>query len=261
MTDGELLDMWGRWQAASDRSPGTIYLQRRYLERLAARHELGDVTGDQVAAWLGGNGWAKSTKRSARAAVRSFFGWAHAHGLRQDDPTVLLGSVPLPPPCPRPTADVVFVRACQQADGPELLMLLLAASCGLRRAEIAGLHTDMIAGGKIRVTGKGGKTRAVPVTNQDLARMLGELPEGWVFPGRFEGRPVTPDYVGRRLSRLLGPGWSGHTLRHRYASVVFAGSRNVLALQKLLGHASPATTQRYVEVDEASLWEAAQWAA
>ena len=252
--------MWGRWQAASDRTSGTIYMQRRYLERLAGVHHLGDVSGDQIAAWLGAHGWSKATKRSARAAVRSFFGWAHIHELRGDDPTTRLGSVPLPPPCPRPTADTVFVRAFQQATGPELLMLLLGASCGLRRAEIAGLHTDMIAGGKIRVTGKGGKTRAVPVTNTDLARMLAEVPEGWLFPGRFGG-PVTPDYVGRRLSRLLGPGWSGHTLRHRYASVVFAGSRNVLALQKLLGHASPETTQRYVEVDEAALWDAARWAA
>lgn len=252
--------MWGRWQAAADRAPGTMYLQRRYLERLAEVHDLGTVTGDQVAAWLGDHGWSKATKKSARAALASFFGWAHTQGLREDDPTALLSAVRLPPPCPRPTADVVFVRACQQATGPELLMLLLAASCGLRRAEIAGLHTDMIAGGKIRVTGKGGKTRAVPIANEDLARMLADLDEGWLFPGRFGG-PVTPDYVGRRLSRLLGPGWSGHTLRHRYASVVFAGSHNILALQKLLGHASPETTQRYVEVDDQAMWEAARWAA
>ena len=139
-------------------------------------------------------------------------------------------------------------------------MLLLAASCGLRRAEIAGLHTDMLSGGRLRVTGKGGRTRMVPVRNEDLVRMLAEWPEGWLFPGRFGG-PVTPDYVGRRLSKLLGRGWSAHSLRHRYASTVYAGSRDVLALQKLLGHSSPETTQRYVELDEQALWDAAGWAA
>ena len=260
LVDGETLDLWGVWQSAEGRAPGTVYLQRRYLERLAARHDLDTVTGDEIAGWLAGRGWSNSTRKSARSAVRAFFGWAHRHQLRDDNPTELLGPVRLPPPCPRPTADLVFIRACQQATGPELLMLLLAATCGLRRAEIAGLHTDMVSGGKLWVTGKGGKPRAVPIVNADLARMLADVPEGWLFPGRFGG-PVTPDYVGRRLSKLLGPGWSGHSLRHRYASATFAGSRNLLAVQKLLGHASPETTQRYVEVDDAAIWEAARYAA
>lgn len=90
--------------------------------------------------------------------------------------------------------------------------------------------------------------------------MLADCPEGWLFPGRFGG-PVTPDYVGRRLSKLLGPGWTAHTLRHRYAQAVYSGSGNVLALQSLLGHSSPETTLRYVEVDAASKLAAAKYAA
>jgi integrase len=154
----------------------------------------------------------------------------------------------------------VFIRALQNADGPGLLMLLLAATCGLRRAEIARLHTDDFFAGKVRVKGKGGRVRAVPVVNEDVRRMLADLPEGWLFPGRFGGH-ATPDHVGRRLSGLLGPGWTGHTLRHRYSSVVFAGSHDILALQKLLGHSSPETTQRYVEVDDEAMWAAARHAA
>ena len=255
-----LLDAWQAWETAGGMAGGTVYLYRRYLERLAAVHQLEHLTETQLVEWMAAQDWGPATRKSARSAVRKFYAFAHPRGLVETNPAAGLGGIRQPPPCPNPTADTVFVRACQQASGEELLMLLLAASCGLRRAEIAGLHTDMISGRRIRVTGKGGRTRVVPVANDDLARMLADCPEGWLFPGRFGG-PVTPDYVGRRLSRLLGPGWSAHSLRHRYASTVYGGSRDILALQRLLGHSSPETTQRYVLLDEAALWSAAAHAA
>lgn len=254
------IDEWAAWQAAAGRAAGTIYLQRRYLHRFADSHDLAAATSSQVAAWLGSHGWSNATIKSARMALASFYHWAVGAGLRADDPTVMLGAVRLPPPCPRPASDAVFVGACQRASGPELLMLLLAATCGLRRAEIAGLHTDDYAGGDLRVRGKGGRVRLVPVVNADLARLLEQHPPGWLFPGRFGGH-VTPDHVGRHLSTLLGPGWSAHSLRHRYASVVYAGSHDLFAVQKLLGHASPETTQRYVHTDHAALVATARWAA
>lgn len=254
------IDLWAAWLAAGGTADGTVRLYRGYVSRLAAVHPLGSVTADELVLWLAGQQWGPSTRKSARTALRGYFGWALRRGLRGDDPSTDLGTVRQPPPCPRPAADAAFVRACQQATEEELLMILLGASCGLRRAEIAGLHTDMISGGEIRVTGKGGRMRLVPVVNEDLARMLAEIPEGWLFPGRFGG-PVTPDYVGRRLSALLGPGWTAHSLRHRYATSVYAGSRDVLALQDLLGHASPETTRRYVDVGRQARWDAARCAA
>lgn len=62
------------------------------------------------------------------------------------------------------------------------------------------------------------------------------------------GTHTTADRVGRILSRLLGPGATGHGLRHRFASKAYQGTRDLLAVQQLLGHSSPATTQRYVAV-------------
>ena len=48
------------------------------------------------------------------------------------------------------------------------------------------------------------------------------------------------------LSRLLGPGVSAHSLRHRYATTIYGATHDLLAVQQLLGHSSPTTTQVYV---------------
>ena len=68
---------------------------------------------------------------------------------------------------------------------------------------------------------------------------------GWLFPGQVDGH-LSPDYVGTLLRRLLGRGYSAHTLRHRFASRAYAGTRDLLAVQNLLGHSKPETTQRYI---------------
>lgn len=75
--------------------------------------------------------------------------------------------------------------------------------------------------------------------------------DGFLFPGRT-GRGVSPDVVGKTLSRLLGAGWSGHTLRHRFASSAYAAERDLRAVQELLGHSTPVTTARYVQTPTAA---------
>jgi integrase len=53
--------------------------------------------------------------------------------------------------------------------------------------------------------------------------------------------------VGKILSRALGPGWTGHKLRHRFATLAYAVDRDLLTVQQLLGHSSPQTTAIYIE--------------
>lgn len=65
--------------------------------------------------------------------------------------------------------------------------------------------------------------------------------------------PLRPDSVGKILKRLLGDGWTGHTLRHRFATRALAGSHNLRAVQLLLGHAKPETTAIYTAVDDSYL--------
>lgn len=135
----------------------------------------------------------------------------------------------------------------------ERLMLLLASFGGLRRSEIAAVHADDMNEGFLFVVGKGGRQRFVPI-HPLLLSYLERLAArgGWAFPGRFSGH-CHPDYIGKHLSRLLGPGWTGHSLRHHFATAAYNTTRDLRAVQELLGHASVATTQIYVGVDPRSL--------
>jgi integrase len=130
------------------------------------------------------------------------------------------------------------------------LMLALACQAGLRRAEIAALHHDDLtwtAGGPaLRITGKGARVRMVPISTALAGQLTGD---GWVFPNR-NGSHLSVSRVGELCSQALGDGWSLHSLRHRFATRAYAGSRDLRAVQTLLGHVSVATTQRYTAIDD-----------
>lgn len=123
-------------------------------------------------------------------------------------------------------------------------MMLLAAHAGLRCVEIAQVRGSDLVNGRLYVKGKGGKTRTVPIVNRELVAALAEKP-GWLFPnGR--GSHLSPGHVSRLLSDALPEHWTAHTLRHRMATAGYAATRDLLAVGRVLGHARPETTQRYV---------------
>jgi hypothetical protein len=143
-------------------------------------------------------------------------------------------------------------------------MARLAGEAGLRRAEVAQAHRDdLIAdrgGWSLIVKGKGGKQRVVPLTD-DLAEEIRDykgvdqadtLAAGYLFPGKVDGH-ISVVYAGQLISVLMPPGWSMHKLRHRAATRGHAGTGNLRAVQEFLGHASVATTQRYVAVSRADV--------
>lgn len=248
------------WLSAGGQSPGTIRLRRWGLRKLAddvAPLEPWEVTSDDLQKWISNPAWSPNTRKSARATIRRFFHWAQATQLRPDDPAALLLSVRIPPARPRPTPAQVLCSALDRAQTDrDRLMILLASLGGLRRSEIASVNANDVQNGFLFVVGKGGRQRFVPI-HPLLAPFLERLRQrgGWAFPGRFTGH-CHPDYIGRRLSRLLGPGWTGHSLRHHFATAVYDSTRDLRAVQELLGHASVATTQIYVGIDTDSLTRA-----
>jgi integrase len=135
-------------------------------------------------------------------------------------------------------------------------MIALAALQGLRRAEIARVHMrDLVqddGGWVLIVRGKGDKERPVPVRDDVVALIRAEQRSGWLFPGHDHGH-LSAHWVGRLVAAALPDGWSAHPLRTLFASRVYAGSGDLLALQDLLGHASPETTRAYVRLSDGAL--------
>lgn len=249
---------WIKWQAAAGRAAGTLKLRRQQLERLAREASAGgpfSLTSEDLVAWLAYDGWGGTTRRSHRAAVRSFYGWASATGRTDRNPAAALPSVPARRGHPRPAADEAIQEAYRTADGRDALMIRLGAEAGLRACEIATLDGRRLFsdgdGWSITVTGKGGRARDVPLSPR-LALLLRARPAGWVFPGRVDGH-LSAGYVSKRMSWALGAGVTGHQLRHRFASVAYAAERDLRAVQELLGHASPETTAIYAAVPDRAL--------
>lgn len=254
---------------AAGRSTETIRTRSDHLRR-AARALGGspwDVTEDQLLEWVGGEDWRRETRRSVYASLRSFWGWAAGSGRCSMSPAEALPSVRPEPPMPRPTPETIYRDALAAAGERERLILQLAAHAGLRRAEIAQLgRSDLIedlAGYSLIVHGKGGRDRLVPLPAWlawAIRTRLDAVGGLWLFPGDVNGH-LGPQTVGIVASRLLPDGWTLHSLRHRFATTAYAAERDLVSVQILLGHASVATTQRYVRPPDGALRRAVEAAA
>lgn len=239
---------------AAGRASTTIRLRSQHLARLFSWLNCDPyaATADRLVDYMAAHTWAPETRKSIRASVRGFYMWAVEAGHIDTDPSSRLPSVTVTTPIPHPTPDEVWSEAKCTADDRTLLMLNLAALAGLRRAEIAALHTDDLVAGNLRIVGKGGKERRVPA-HPILEDALRALPRGYVFPGNDNGH-LSPDRVGRIMAAALpGDDWTAHSLRHRFATRAYAGQRDLLTVQQLLGHSSVATTQRYTQVPDDAL--------
>jgi len=143
-------------------------------------------------------------------------------------------------------------------------MLELFYSSGLRLAELVGLDCDRVdhLEGSVRVTGKGNKTRVVPVGRHALAALSAWMPirdrlaragEKAVFVN-VRGRRIGAGAVGARVKRAgliqgIASRVHPHALRHSFASHVLQSSGDLRAVQEMLGHASISTTQVYTHLD------------
>lgn len=256
VTWNDALTAYATAQRAAGRSEGTIRLHRHYLSGLA-RHHAGPwrVTRSDLEARMAGHDWMPETRKSCRAAFRGFYRWAHGMGYVEDDPAYSLGSVRVPQAVARPAPEHLVRRLTMSADRVGV-MAMLAAYCGLRRGEIARVHTRDLVGDELLIHGKGGKVRAVPVVHQPIIDAILDA-DGWLFPNG-KGSHLTPGHVGKLLSAAMPEGWTAHTLRHRMASVSYAATRDLLAVGAVLGHSRPETTQRYIRMPDDALRRAVE---
>lgn len=247
------IDAWARHLRSAGRPSTTIRTRRDHLRMLArqsGRRTPWDLTLDDLVDWTGAQPWGAETRRSVRSSLRGFYGWAVTTRRITDDPTEGLPTIRRTKPRPKPTPEPGLEESLAKAEPRELLMILLAADAGLRRGEISRVHTRDVFpdldGWSLRVRGKGDKIREVPLTDQ-LAALLRALPPGYAFPGNDHGH-LSAGWVGTLITRLLPPGYTTHSLRHRFATVGYDRTHDLLAMQDLLGHADPNTTRCYIKV-------------
>jgi integrase/recombinase XerD len=141
------------------------------------------------------------------------------------------------------------------------MALLTAYGAGLRVSEVCRLRVEDIDSGRglihVRL-GKGGKDRYVMLAERLLVALRAywakaKPQDGWLFPGRNKGKPLSPDAVRKALneavrSAKLKKRVTTHSLRHAFATHLLEAGTDIRVIQVLLGHASIRTTARYTQV-------------
>lgn len=254
------IEGWTDTLKAAGLSAQTIKSRRYKMVHLAALLMPSgpeDVTTEQIVQAFARQQWKPETRKAYRNTISSFFRWLHKSGRRSDDPSLDVPRVKKTHAHPRPCPDRYIAAAMEMATSSERLMIRLGAECGLRRGEIARVHSDDVvadsAGRSLIVRGKGDKQRIVPLPD-DLACIIMDA-RGYLFPGRFGGH-VEESYIGDHISRLLPDGYAAHTLRHRFATTAYAATHDLFVVAELLGHESVETTEHYVAMPDGRLREA-----
>jgi len=281
--------------APDDARAIALYLDMLAAERGAARNTIlayrRDLAGASTAA--GGGlaaatpatiarllaGWqplARATLARKTSALRGFFRFLLADGLRADDPTGALPAVAPARPLPKSLDPGDIARLFEAlgeriADGTAASLRLAALvellyGSGLRATELVSLprHAIRAGQGAIILLGKGAKERLVPIGSRADAAVAAHAanvpPEArYLFPsGKSFLSRVRLFQLVRALAADAGippERISPHVLRHAFATHLLDGGADLRALQLMLGHADIATTQIYTHVQTSRLVE------
>jgi integrase/recombinase XerC len=258
-------------------SPATLRNYRHALELLLSLvedHSLRTVDSAQVrrfVALMHAKGLAPRSLALMLSAWRGCYRWLVRHRGFQANPVLGVRA----PKAARPLPKALSVEAAQRlfSEAPssaaakrDAAMFELLYSSGLRLAELVALNVDDgrldLAQGEVTVTGKGSRTRTVPVGAPARAALGAwlELRAQAAAPGEralfvgAKGRRIAPSVVGARLRawalrRGLAQRVHPHMLRHSFATHLLQSSQDLRAVQELLGHASISTTQVYTHLD------------
>ena len=254
---------FAQWATSRDIEPEAVGVRdlRRYLAGLSEQ------------------GKASTTIARKLAAIRSLLRMQVELGERRENPAELLTSPKRPQRLPRvlKPAEVEAlldrIPAATALDLRDRALFELAYACGLRAEELVSLEVDSVDfdSESVRVEGKGGKTRIVPVgehalraVERYLASARPELDRGGerALIVSKSGRRLSTSDVRRRLStwaRRTAPSVPAlidahpHALRHSFATHLLEGGADLRAIQELLGHATISTTQVYTRVESRRL--------
>ncbi|MES2353400.1 MAG: tyrosine recombinase XerC [Pseudomonadota bacterium] len=256
-------------------SPLTCKHYRRDIE------ELIDLAGEtppdalqihhirRFVATLHGKGLSGKSLRRMLSAWRGFFDYLGRHGEAKQNPCVGVRAPKSEKRLPNTLSPEAAIKLVSITDESTLAcrdraMFELLYSSGLRVSELTGLDVDAInfESGEVRVTGKGNKTRIVPVGKPALVAVEIWLKlRGTVAPS--DEKAIFVNHTGSRLSprsvqtkikqwalkQSIDTSVNPHMLRHSFASHVLQSSGDLRAVQEMLGHASITSTQVYTHLD------------
>lgn len=240
------------------------------LHRLAlAEAQIADLLGFLAAQYQDG----RALRSSARllSSMRRFYRFLVREGRRSDDPTANIQSPKMDRPLPNSLgeAEVESLLDTPDVEQPvglrDRAMLELLYASGLRVSELVGLSHDQVdlAQGVVRVVGKGGKERLVPVGEEALNWLQRYLKEARDV--LLKGKPCGRVFVSRKAAGITRQAFwyrlrqyavqagirghlSPHTLRHAFATHLVNHGADLRVVQMLLGHSDLSTTQIYTHV-------------
>jgi len=262
--------------------PYLTFLERHRAETLSL-DALGEISAGDVRAYLahrraGDHPLAPRSVSQALSAIRAFHRWLDRRLGVANAAIGLVRGPRLAPGVPRPVSEdqargliteaAFSERAAWEIARDEALITLLWG-CGLRISEALSLRgADTPLGEAIRITGKGGKTRIVPVlpvVREAVTAYVAALPTPVAADAPLfravRGGAFSPRHAQALMQRLRGrlglpDSATPHALRHSFATHLLGAGADLRAIQELLGHASLSTTQRYADVDAAGLLSA-----
>ena len=244
----------------------------------AAESSLADADQQAVLHYLASlrrNGLKESTIQRRRSALSTWYTYLQDQGLRSDHPARHLPKVRKSRPLPKLISEQsveALINAPDTGTSTGLrdrTMLEILYATGLRVSELVALRLSQVdlAGGLVRVIGKGDKERLVPFGAEAaswlqawLAVRPRENSGPYLFAGRG-GKAMTRQNFWLRLKMYatqagITPLPSPHTLRHAFATHLLNHGADLRAVQMLLGHANVTTTEIYTHVTRARLHDA-----
>jgi integrase len=231
-------------------SPNTIAARRRTLRSVGSA---GTATREEIEAWWSGRAHlAPATRSNDLANLRTFYKWSSRWEYRFDDPTTRLDAPRVPNGVPRPMSRADLHRLLGKLEDDLRRAVCLGAYAGLRVSEVAALDwADVdVEAKRARILGKGQKTRLVALSTILIDQLLPDTGGNVVSAG---GKPYSAAQLQRRVNRAIaaaGVDATFHQLRHRYGTIAYQATGDLLAVGRQMGHASPVTTAVYAAASD-----------
>lgn len=283
-------EKWLNWLANEKKySPHTVEMYRvdlggflsfmhEYCGHMCSLEQIGNIEIQDIRAWLAkmkSQEYAASSAARKLAGIRSFFYYLGRFEHIENQSAIYVKVKKLAENLPK-TIDIdstndVLEESLENNEHwiglRDYAIIMLIYGCGLRISEALSAKKNDISGGYITVTGKGNKTRSIPILDnvvEAIDNYLKHCPynisnDKQMFLGKM-GKTLDPrtfrkqiEIIRRRLNlpEFLTP----HSFRHGFASHLLAEGADLRSIQELLGHKNLSTTQIYTKIDQKRIFE------